>query len=66
VLELPEVQALGVESLQQLPRLIAAHIHAGTQREAVMSLLRSPSFAAIIKDESRTTTYGPRGMLRAS
>ena len=66
VLELPEVQALGVESLVQLPRIIAAHIHARTQREAVMNLLRSPEFAAIIKDESRTATYGPRGMLRAS
>jgi hypothetical protein len=64
--ELPELKALGVENLAQLPRVIAAHLHAGTQREAVMNLLRSPDFAAAIKDESRTATYGPRGMLRAS
>ena len=66
LLALPEVQALGVDNLLSLPRIIAAHLHAGTQREAVMALLRSPDFAAAIKDESRTTTYGPRGMLRAS
>jgi len=64
--ELPEVQALGIDNLLGLPRAIAAHLHAGTQREAVMALLRSPEFAAAIKDESRTTTYGPRGMLHAS
>ena len=64
--ELPEVRALGVDNLLQLPRVIAAHLHAGTQREAVMALLRSPQFAAAIKDESRSTTYGPRGRLRAS
>jgi hypothetical protein len=66
LLELPEVQALGVDNVLQLPRVIAAHIHSGTQHEAVMSLLRSPSFAAAIKDELRSATYGPRGMLRAS
>lgn len=63
---LPEVRALGVENLLQLPRVIAAHLHAGTQHEAVMALLRAPAFAAAIKDESRTTTYTPQGMLRAS
>jgi hypothetical protein len=64
--ELPEVRALGVESLLQLPRVLAAHLHAGTQHEAVMALLRSPEFAAAIKDEARTTTYTPQGLLRAS
>ncbi|HKI99651.1 MAG TPA: hypothetical protein VKB51_14345 [bacterium] len=64
--ELPEVRALGVDNLLQLPRVIAAHLHAGTQREAVMALLRSPEFAAAIKDESRTATYTPQGLLRAS
>ena len=66
LLEMPELQALGVEQLSQLPRVLAQHIHAGTEREAVMALLRSPDFAAVMRDESRTSTYGPQGMLRAS
>ena len=36
------------------------------QRESVRELLRNPGFAAAMKDESRTNTYGPRGLLRAS
>lgn len=64
--DLPEMQALGVDDVHRLPEVLAGHIHAGTEREAVMSLLRSREFAAIIRDESRTTTYGPRGFLRAS
>lgn len=63
---LPEVRALGVENLLQLPRVIAEHLHAGTQHEAVMALLRAPAFAAAIKDEARTQTYTPQGLLRAS
>lgn len=64
--ELPPLRALGVDNLVQLPRSVAGHLHAGTQSDAVLDLLRAPAFAAAIKDESRTTTYGPRGILRAS
>jgi hypothetical protein len=63
---LPEVQALRVNSLRELPAVIAAHLEAGTESEALLALLRSPAFAAAMKDESRTATYGPHGMLRAS
>jgi hypothetical protein len=63
---LPEVRALDVEDPLQLPRVIAAHLQAGTQAEAVMALLRSPEFAAAIKDEARTATYTSQGLLRAS
>ncbi len=64
--ELPPLRALGVDNLVQLPRSVAGHLHAGTQSDTVLDLLRAPTFAAAIKDESRTTTYGPRGILRAS
>ena len=66
LLEISQVKALGVDNLTQLPQTITAHIYAGTQREAVMGLLREPTFAAAIKDEFRIATYGPKGLLRAS
>lgn len=66
LIELPAIQALGVDAAAALPGAIARGIGDAGQRESVMDLLRNPGFAAAMKDEARTNTYGPRGLLRAS
>lgn len=72
LMEMPATQSLGVDTAAALPASIARGIRAGSsqdgdgERESVMELLRNPAFAAAMKDESRTNTYGPRGLLRAS
>ena len=66
LMELPVTQALAVDNAAALPGSIARGIDDTTRRESVMELLRDPGFAAAMKDESRTNTYGPRGLLRAS
>ncbi len=64
--ELPQVKALEVEDLTHLPRAVTDRIQAGDESGAVMDLLRSPVFAAQMKNETRSATYGPQGFLRAS
>ncbi|MEE8434549.1 MAG: hypothetical protein V3S64_07160 [bacterium] len=66
LMELPATQALGVDHAAALPETIARGIDDASRRESVMELLRNPGFAAAMKDEARTNTYGPRGLLRAS
>lgn len=72
LMELPAIKALGVEQAAALPGTIASGLGAGSskagpgRRESVMELLRNPGFAAAMKDEPRTNTYGPKGLLRAS
>lgn len=72
LMELPAIQTLGVDSAAALPGTIASGIGAESsqddngRRDNVMELLRNPGFAAAMKDESRTNTYGPKGLLRAS
>lgn len=66
LLELPQARALGVEDASRLPAQVANGIQDEATGEAAMNLLRDPAFAAAMKDESRISTYGPRGFLRAS
>ncbi len=66
LLEMPSAKALELDSAAALPGYVSRHLRDGRQRDAVMELLRNPVFAAAMKDESRTATYGPRGYLRAS
>jgi len=63
---LPEMQALEVENLAHLPLAIARRVFSGEDTAAVLNLLRNTTFASAIKDETRNTTYGPRGYLLAS
>lgn len=63
---LPQVKALEVEDLTHLPRTVTDRIQVGDDSGAVMDLLRSPVFAAQMKNETRSATYGPQGFLRAS
>lgn len=69
--QLPQVKALEVDDLVHLPRVVTDRIQddgiqTGDDAGPVMDLLRSPVFAAQMKDETRTATYGPQGFLRAS
>ncbi len=66
LLELPPVQALGVQNMLHLPGELSRNILAGTQGESVMELLRSPEFAAVMKEEQRTVTYSSYGILQAT
>lgn len=66
LMELPATQALGVEHAAALPGFITRGIDDSDRRESVMELLRNPGFAAAMKNEARITTYGPKGLLRAS
>lgn len=63
---LPQVQALGVAELDALPEVVQERLREGESTEPVLDLLRTPRFAAIMRDEPRMRFYGPGGMLRAS
>ncbi len=66
LVDTPEARALGVEDATRLPDLVSARLQGGEPQEGLLALLRNPSFAAAMKDETRMATYGPRGLLQAS
>ena len=63
---LPEMRTLGVNNLTLLPTTLSNGFHSRTQTPELFALLRSPVFAAAMKNENGPGTYGPRGLMRAS
>lgn len=63
---LPQVAELGVNELGTLPEVVQERLREGEGTDTVLDLLRTPRFAAAMRDEPRTRFYGPGGMLRAS
>lgn len=59
-------QALGLDAAGQIPPLLRHQLATAGDMDALLALLKSPAFVAAIRDEARTHTYGPRGLLRAS
>ncbi len=64
--QLPQLRALGLDDVSALPALARAVFRSDGDVARLMDLLRSQSFAAAMKDETRIATYGPQGLLRAS
>lgn len=66
LLVLPPVRALEVQNMLRLPGEVTRNVMAGNKGETVLELLRSPEFAAVMKEEQRTTTYSSYGVLQAA
>ena len=65
VLDIPETRPMGAANAMELPRIIARRLADSEGEAEVMALLRSPAFAAVMREENRTTTYSLHGRLGA-
>ena len=62
LLRMPEVKALAVETLEQLPEAIKEQMQDKDTRPVVMKLLKHPKFSELMRDEPAPNTYTPKTM----